>query len=300
MSQAAHGQVAPIRRAQRRMGLAFVVPPFILYAVFVLWPFVQSFYFSLTNWNGIDPVREFIGFDNYVQIFTDPAVRDVMSNTIAWVIFGTIAPITIGLLLSLLLWSGARGVLFYRTVYFVPHVLPIIVIATVWGWIYHPLDGWLNRVLEAVGLGAYTTGWLGDPSTAFTAVLTAAVWGTFGFVVVVLLTGLQNVDLDLVDASRVDGANALQRTRHVIIPQIAPILLMVTTVTLIGGFSVFDIIFIMTQGGPGTATEVLGTYTYKVAFQFNMVGYGTALALLITALSLPIAVVLNRRREETR
>jgi ABC-type sugar transport system permease subunit len=128
-------------------------------------------------------------------------------------------------------------------------------------------------------------------------VLAAAVWATVGFVVVVVLAGLQNLDTSQVDAAVVDGANWLQRARHVVVPGIAPVLTMVTTVTLIGAFGVFDIVFIMTQGGPGHASDLLGTYTYEMAFNQNRVGYGAALSMVITVLSLATAVLFVRLRE---
>jgi raffinose/stachyose/melibiose transport system permease protein len=164
----------------------------------------------------------------------------------------------------------------------------------VWGWIYEPSRGWLNRALEAVGLGSLTTGWLGNPRTALYAVIGTAVWATAGFVFVIILSALRNVDVELVDASRLDGANAMQRLRYIVLPQIMPVFLMVTTLTLIGGFSVFDIIFVMTGGGPAGATEVLGTYAYSSAFQLNRISYGTTLALVITLMAVPFAIWLNR------
>ncbi len=167
-------------------------------------------------------------------------------------------------------------------------------IGIVWTWIYDPVDGSLNRALEAIGLGSLTRGWLGDPDLALYAVLATAIWGATAFVIVIFLSALRNVDAELVDASRIDGANAAQRLFYIILPQIMPVFLMVLTLTLVGGFSVFDIIFIMTGGGPADATDTIGTYAYDQAFQLSRIGYGTTLALLITVLSVPCAVALNR------
>jgi ABC-type sugar transport system permease subunit len=179
-------------------------------------------------------------------------------------------------------------------VFFMPYVLPQVAVGVVWGWIYEPSRGWLNKVLELVGLDALTRGWLGDPDTALYAVLAPAVWTTSAFVFIILLSALRNVDVDLVDASLLDGANSWQRLRYIILPQIMPVFLMVTTLTLIGGFAVFDIIFVMTGGGPAGATEVLGTYAYSSAFQLNRISYGTTLALVITLMAIPFAIWLNR------
>jgi raffinose/stachyose/melibiose transport system permease protein len=191
-------------------------------------------------------------------------------------------------------WKLERGSVWYRMAFFFPYVLPPVAIGVVWSWIYEPSRGWLNRALEAVGLGSLTTGWLGNPSTALYAVLGTAIWSAMGFVFVIILAALRNVNADLVDASRLDGANAAQRLRYVILPQIMPVFIMVATLTLIGGFSVFDIIFVMTGGGPAGATDVLGTYAYKSAFQLNRISYGTTLALVITVMAVPVAIVMNR------
>ena len=285
------------RTAQLVLAAVFVLPALALYAVFELYPFLTAIYYSLTSWDGASAEKNFIGLDNYSRLLRDDLMWTALRHNVVWVVVGTIAPIVIGYVLAVLLWSGSRSVLLFRTLFFMPFVLPTVVIATIWGWIYDPLFGVLNGALGRIGLESLARGWLGDPNTALIAVLVAAIWATYGFVVVVLLTGLQNVSTDLIDASVMDGANWYRRQRHVVLPGIAPVLTMVTTVTLIGGFSVFDIVFVMTGGGPGTSTELLATYTYKSAFNLNEVGYGAALSMVITALSLVTAVAFVRLRE---
>jgi raffinose/stachyose/melibiose transport system permease protein len=286
--------VAATRRARARLGILLVAPAFAIIAVFFLFPLVSGAYFALTDWDGVSPTPGFVGVDNFVAMVGDAEVWHALGNNLIWVVIGTISPIVLGLLLAVVLWSGVRAVLFYRLVFFLPYILPPIAVGIVWGWIYDPINGWLNKILAFVGLDAATRGWLGEPDTALYAVLAAAIWATFGFVVVIFLAALQNVDLDLIDAARIDGANAARRLWHVVLPQIVPVFFMVTAITFVGGISVFDIVFIMTGGGPGNATSVLGTYAFKNAFQLNEIGYGTTLALLITILSLPCVMILNR------
>ncbi|MDQ3405445.1 MAG: sugar ABC transporter permease [Actinomycetota bacterium] len=285
---------AATRRAQGRLGVVLVAPALVLFAVFFLFPLASAVFFALTSWNGSTATAPFVGTANFREMLADPAVWHALGNNLKWVVVGTAAPLLIGLLLAILLWSGVRGVLAYRLVFFLPFLMPPIAIGIAWGWIYDPVNGWANRFLEAIGLGGLARGWLGETKTALWAVLLAAVWSSTGFVVAIFLAALQNVDLDMVDAARIDGANAAQRLWHVVLPQIAPTFVTVTTIILVGGFSVFDIVFIMTSGGPGDATAVLGTYAYENAFTFSRVGYGTALALFITVLSLPFVIVLNR------
>src|ERR687893_1845757 len=291
--------VPALHREKAVYGALFVVPALLIYLVFMIYPFLNTIYLSFTNWNGIAPDKEWVGLSNYVRIFQEGPALQAFVNNIVWVIIGTIAPVVLGLFEALLVWSGARASLLFRTLFFLPFVLPLVVVGIVWQWIYHPLFGVLNSVLDAIGLDSLSRGWLADPHVALYAVLIAAIWGATGFCFLILHAALQNVDISTVEASMIDGANWFQRARNVIIPQIAPQLTMVTAVTLIGGFAVFDIVFVMTGGGPGNASEVLATYTYKTAFQQNQAGYGSALAMLITLLSLVSAVVFVRLRERS-
>ncbi|MDQ3863474.1 MAG: sugar ABC transporter permease [Actinomycetota bacterium] len=289
--------VPPLRRQQMYYAILFISPGLAIYLVFMLYPFLNTIYLSFTNWNGATVTKDFVGLSNYARMLGDAAVLKAFSNNVIWVIIGTISPVVIGLFLALLLWSGTRGSLIFRTIYFLQFILPLVVVAIVWQWIYHPLYGPLNKFLDSVGLEQVSRAWLGDPNTALYAVLISAIPGATGLVVVILFAALQNVDVSQVEAAKIDGANWFQRAWYVVIPQLAPVITMVTAITLIGGFAVFDNVFVMTGGGPGHASEVLGTYTYQVAFQLNQAGYGSALAVLITALSLVSAIVFVRLRE---
>lgn len=282
------------RRAQARLGIALIIPVMLMVAVFFLFPLGSALYYSVVEFNGVNPNPPFVGLANFQRMFTDSEVGAALLNNLTWIVVGTVAPMVIGLVVAVLLWSVRRGTVVYRVIFFLPYVLPGVAIGIVWGWIYDPVNGLLNQLLRAIGLDALTRGWLGEPDLALYAVLATAIWAGTGFTIVIFLSALRNVDTELVDASRIDGANAPQRLWYIIIPQIMPVFLMVLTLTLVGGFSVFDIIFIMTKGGPAGATNVLGTVSYTNAFQLNDISYGTTLALLITILSVPIAVALNR------
>jgi len=287
------------RKAQARLGVLLVLPLLLMVAVFLLFPMANAVYYVFVDFNGIDPTPPWVGLANFTELAQDRDVWAAFQNNIIWIVVGTTAPVVLGLGLALLLWDVQRGSVPYRVAFFLPYVLPQVAIGVVWGWIYEPTRGWLNRGLELVGLDALTTGWLGNPSTALYAVLGTAVWATVGFVFIILLSALKNVDLEQVDAARLDGANGWQRLRYVVLPQIMPVFLMVTTITLLGGFSVFDIIFVMTGGGPAGATDVLGTVAYSSAFELNRISYGTALALVITLMAIPFAVWLNRLQRRT-
>ncbi|GAA4424768.1 sugar ABC transporter permease [Georgenia halophila] len=282
------------RRAQARLGILLVAPLAVMVTLFFLVPLVNAVYFALVDFDGLDPSPPFVGLANFAELLVDPRVGEALKNNAIWIALGTAAPLVIGLVLALMVWNVRRAHAVYRVAFFLPYVLPQVAIGVVWGWIYDPIRGWLNQVLEVIGLGELQTGWLGNPSTALYAVLGTAIWATAGFVFVIFLSALRNVDIELVEAATLDGANNVQRLWYVILPQIMPVFLMVTTVTLIGGFGVFDIVFVMTGGGPAGATEVLGTYAYSSAFELNRISYGTALALVITLLAIPFTVALNR------
>jgi raffinose/stachyose/melibiose transport system permease protein len=285
-------------KRRQRTGLWFVLPAFIFYVVFFAFPFLASFYLGFTEWNGIgEPV--FVGLENYARQLSDDAMWKALWNNIIWVIIGTVVPVSLGLLLATMLWSNTRGAAVYRTIYFMPMVLSAVVIGVIWHWIYNPLFGLLNTGLRAVGLGNLATGWLGESTTALYAVLAAAIWTYLGFCIVILFAGLQKVDLEIVNAARIDGANAVLRFRHVIIPQIRPVLTMVIVYTLIGGFNVFDLIWVMTGGGPNNASEVIATYTYETAFRMNEYGYGASLSMVMSVLALLTGLIaLWLRRSE--
>jgi ABC-type sugar transport system permease subunit len=280
-----------------RAGYLFILPSVVLYAMFMIYPFFQSIYLSFTDWNGVGEIGDFVGLQNYRDMLRDDLLWKSLWHNMIWVVIGTIGPMVIGLLLALLLWRRPKGFTLFRTVYFLPQVLSPVVIAIAWGWIYNPVFGLLNEALNRVGLESLSRGWLGNSDTALYAVLVAAIWAETGFVFVVFLAGLQTVSRDLLEAATLDGANAWQRLKDVTIPQLSNVITVITALLLIGGFSVFDIIFVMTQGGPNHATEVIATYTYTEAFTQNRAGYSATLSLVLTVISLVVSVVFVRYRE---
>lgn len=283
--------------ARYRAGYLFVLPSFALYALFMIYPFIQSIYLSFVSWNGADPVKKWVGLANYRELIHDNLLWASLRHNLIWVVIGTVSPMVIGLFLAVLLWKRPRGFTLFRTAYFMPQVLSSVVIAIIWGWIYNPIFGILNKGLTRVGLHSVARGWLGDPHLALYAVLVAAVWAETGFVFVVFLAGLQNVSRDLLEAATLDGANSWRRFWDVTVPQLANVITVIGALLLIGGFNVFDIVFVLTGGGPNHATEVIASYTYDQAFTQNRIGYAATLSLVITAISLIASFVFIRLRE---
>ena len=290
---------SPLARhwARYRAGYAFVAPALLLYSVFMVYPFFQSVYLGFTDWNGADPVKRWVGLANYRRLASDDLLWTALRHNLVWVVLGTVAPIAIGLPLATLLWSRPRGFTLFRTAFFLPQVLSPVVIAIVWSWVYNPIFGILNQGLDAVGLENVSRGWLGDPDVALYAVLAASVWAEVGFVFVLFLAGLQGVSRDLLEAATLDGAGRWRRFRDVTVPQLANVVNVATALLLIGGFSAFDLVFVMTGGGPANATDLIATYTFTEAFTQNRAGYAAALSLVMTAISLVTSVVFIRLRE---
>jgi len=281
-----------------RVGYFFILPAFILYGLFIIYPFFQSIYLSFTSWNGADPIKPFIGLQNYLVLSKDPVFWIAIGNNIKWIVFGVIPPITLGLFLALLLYSRPKGFMFFRTVFFMPQLLGFAVLGVIWTLIYQPHNGLLVVVGTTMKISFLSKSPLANPDTALFAVLIAQIWATTGFYFVILLAGLQNVDTSLLDAAYVDGANSFQRLFFVILPQLAPVMTMVIVNALIQSIRIFGIIWAMTQGGPGYATEVIATYAYRNFSSFGKVGYSTALTTIMAILALFVTVVFIRVREK--
>jgi len=283
---------------QNLAGFLFLAPALIIYLVIVVFPLLQSFRISLTSWDGVNPVKEYVGLDNYMRaVSVDPVFRVALSHNLIWMTIGSVLPISIGLMMALIIFDGLVASKFFRTIFFMPYVLSGMVIGIIFGLVYNPMYGILNQTLRFIGLGALAQPWLGQSSTALGSLMAVSVWGSFGFMMTILLAGLQNVDFDLYDAAKIDGANVFQRFVHVTIPQLNHVLTLLFSLALIGGFKVFNLVYVMTQGGPGYHTEVLARYIVKQSFQQSYVGYGCALSLLLTVMILIVSVIFIRIRE---
>jgi len=278
-------------------GYLLLIAPFVLYAYFILYPLIQTGYLALTSWDGAQPVKVFIGIANFERMIADPLFWKAFWNTMIWVGLGTVITMALALALAMFVWNRPRGFLIFRTIYFMPQVLPAVVVGFVWVWIYSPLFGILNRTLKAMGLGHLALGWLGDPNIALYAVLAASIWAHIGLIFVIFVAALQNVDSELLDAAKIDGANAWERFRFVVVPQLSNSITLVTVLLLVNGLQAFDHVWVMTRGGPNESTQLLATYAYQRAFMENDVGYGSALSLVLAIIALIVAVLTVNVRE---
>jgi multiple sugar transport system permease protein len=261
-------------------GWLFIGPVVLGTLLFNVLPMLPTLYTSFTNWDGINPPR-WIGADNYHKIFSggDPEFMRSLINTIIYTVAYVPVGIAVGLVLALLVNRKARGMTLFRALFFIPVVTSLVAIGMVWRWIFDAQYGVLNWLLSLVGI----TGphWLGESVPAMTAVLITGIWAIMGYNMVILLAGLQGVPIELIDSSKVDGAGAVSRFRHVMLPVLTPSLFFLLIISTIGSFQVFALIFVMTSGGPGDSTYVYLYELWYQTFQRGNMGFGSAMAVLL-------------------
>jgi multiple sugar transport system permease protein/alpha-1,4-digalacturonate transport system permease protein len=282
------------------IGWSFILPSFIGFGVLTLYPVLTLFYISFTNWD-IFGAAHWIGIANYRRLVGDELFRTALLNTLYYCAMTIPLTLVTSLSLALLLNTKLRGVTFFRTAAFFPYITSIVAIAVVWNLLFSPQYGPVNEMLRAFGI-AHPPGWLTAESWAMPAVAIISTWRDMGYYMVLFLAGLAAVPRELYEAARVDGANAFQRFASVTLPALRPTTFFVIVILTINSFKVFDLILVMTQGGPGTSTLVLSQFIYQVGFTEYRFGYASAASVVLFLLSIITTVVLFtvNRRAETR
>lgn len=279
------------RRYEREQVLSavlFLLPALAVIGVFVLYPIVSAGYISLTSWNGFDPVKEFVGLDNYVRLAQDPEFWNSLLVTCIYAVGVCLLSVASGLTIALLLDAPLRGRGFYRGVYFLPAVTSSVAAAIVWRYMLDPA-GLVNALLAQIGIEG--PNWLQDRWLALGALTLLTVWKNLGFNAVLYLTALQALPHGVFEAAQLDGANLAQRLRFLTIPLLAPMTFFVVVQALITSFQAFDLVYVLTGGGPQGGTEVLGMLMYREAFRLGDFGYGTAIAFVTLFLVLGVTLV---------
>ena len=285
-SSAAAGTLLSVPNRHRRLnrrqyiGYLFVLPAVGLLAVFQLWPIVSGILLSLEKWDGLSPSRTFVGLANYASVLTDPTFWISIRNS---VVFGA-AMVVIGggagLGLAIVVHSRPTLSGLFRAIFFLPYMLSPVVFGYLWLWILDPSIGPLNTVLSRIVGHTVSVAWLGSPTLAFWSIAAVFVWCHWGFGFLIFLSGLQGVPQDYLDAAALDGATSLQRFRHIVWPLLIPITLVVTVVSLLLAMQIFATTLIMTNGGPGYATEVPTLLIYQEAFVYYRVGRSAAISIV--------------------
>ena len=270
----------------------YLLPALAVYAVFVLWPILDTLAYSFYRWDGFTP-PVFIGLANYAELLHDQVMQQSLINNGVFIIFYSLLPIAAGLLLAVLLARRQiAGRSLFRAGLFVPYVLSMVVVGVVWKWIYNPAFGPLNQALKAVGLEAWTRPWLGDFQWALPAVGIIATWVQYGFCLVLFMAGIQNINETLYDAAKIDGAGEYAQFRNITLPSLRNELAVALVTTTIAALRVFDLLYVTTRGGPGNRTSVASLWLYQNAFQNNRVGYAAAIAAVLTVLIVLISAAI--------
>ncbi|MFB4315226.1 carbohydrate ABC transporter permease [Actinomadura sp. 21ATH] len=268
-------------RRGRRAPAWFLVPALALYGFVVLLPSAQGATFAFTDWDGLSPARSFAGLANFREMLEDPAARGALRQTLIVAAAVTVIQNAIGLALALGVHSRIRSRNVLRVLLFAPAVMTPVVTAALWKYLLAP-EGALNGLIAAVGPDSWQRNWLGDPGLALCSVIGVIVWQFAGYSMVIFLAGLQGIPREVYEAAAVDGATGWRRFRHVVLPLLAPATTINLMLSVIGGLKLFDQVWVLTGGGPGTSTDTLSTLIYKNAFQFNEYAYSVALAIVLT------------------
>ncbi|AGG62665.1 ABC transporter permease [Bacillus subtilis subsp. subtilis] len=270
----------------------FLVPA-LVFLLFVYIPIFENVFLSLFQWSSFSPEKTFIGLKNYVELFHDPVFYQALTNNVLYAVISIVCQVFGGLILAAVLedklvrkWSP-----FFRTVFFLPVVISMTVIALLFDFIYNPETGLLNQLLQAIGLDQLTRAWLGDDSTAMLSVIFVSQWQSVGYIAMLYIVSIQKIPDELYEAARLDGAGKIQQFFHITVPQTKEMSFVAVVMTLTGAFTVFNEPYILTGGGPGKASEVLSTFLYKSAFTKDMMGYASAIATVVLIITLALSLM---------
>lgn len=274
----------------------FLLGPLILYAIWIIGPMLYTFYLAATDWDGISPEAKYIGLKNFETLFGSvgknipSAFEFSLFNNLKWLIIFITIPVAIGLALAMILNQDVKGDRLFKMGIFLPQVLSLPVIALLWSWVYNPRAGLINSFLLSIGI-ADPPAWLADKQLAIWAIIAAAAWRQIGYIMVLYVAGLKNVDPTLLDAAKVDGANKWNTFWRVTFPLLAPVTTIVVVISVIDSLRSFDLIWVMTKGGPGNASNVLAVLMYIQAFNNYKMGLGAATAVVLFAISAVVIII---------
>ncbi|AST91054.1 ABC transporter permease [Sutcliffiella cohnii] len=279
-----------------RTAILYIMPALLIVVLMVFLPIVLNLYNSLFRWNSFDAGKVFVGFDYYFKLFKDPIFYTALKNNFLYAVISLIFQVGLGIVLAAILEDKLirRFQPFFRTVFFIPSVISIAVVGLMWQLLYNPEVGLVNGALNAIGLSEWTHSWLGDSKTAIYAVVAVSQWQYTGYMTMLFLIAMQKIPYEYYEAAMIDGASKIRTFFHITLPQIKEMILVGSVITVIGAFKVFDEVYVMTGGGPGRSTEVLGTMLYRAAFRNDEMGYASTIGTVIFVITLTLSLIQMR------
>jgi len=287
-----------MRPRRRITPYLLVTPALALFTFAVLGPIVATGVFSFFEWDGFGPFDP-VGVANYVRAATDPLFRASFLHVGIYIALTIVLEVFVGLVLAGLVTARPKGTGLFRVAFFIPVMLPMVVVAVLWDFVYNPDFGLLNSTLIAIGMEEFTQIWLGDPRFALPAVSVVSGWVFAGFYMAIFYAGFRGIPGDVLEAARIDGASEIQTFWRVKVPMIRHVIEIALLLCITGGFQAFDLFYVLTNGGPFNATEIPTTYLVRVVFRNQEIGYGSAMAVVMTLVVLAIGGVYVRLRRRT-
>lgn len=272
----------------------FLLPAIILFLLFVIYPILQSIYYSLFDWKGFGPAVDFVGLDNFMNILKDKVFMIALRNGLLIIGLSLFAQLPLSLALAILVGRDLPGRVIFRTIFFLPYVLSEVIAALMWLFILNPDPerGFVNAVIEL--LGGESQAWLGNTDLVMLAIFAALTWKYFGYHMLLFMTGLQNIPTEIEEAGRIDGANAIQNFLYITLPLLGSTIRTSVYLSVLGSIQQFILVWIMTKGGPVNASETMATYMYRFGFVRFQLGYGSAVAIYMFILCLIFSLIYQR------
>lgn len=257
-----------------------LAPAGLMYGIFVLYPMIQAFHFSLYRWSGLSETKTFVGLQNFQALFSEqpPQMLRYLGHNAIFLLSGALVALPLALFFGSVLTSKTRGSGFYRAVYLFPNVISVVAVASLWYFIYDGDSGLLNAALKLAGLSGNPKGWLGDSSTALYAIIATSIWAMLGFYILLFNAGVQNIPVSLIEAADLDGAGGFQKFRTVVLPLVWEVFKLGVLYMIIYSLNVFGLVYVMNLNQPNSDTDVLLTYLYQKGFAENDFGYAAAIA----------------------
>lgn len=282
-----------LRKKRNLEALAFVIPSILILGLFVYFPLIKNVIYSFQSFTLSSTVKKWVGLENYIHLFTDKTILTCLKNNILYAIISIVIQVGFGLVLAAVLEDVAfhKFAPVLRSIYFIPTVISMTVVCLLFEFVYNPQMGLLNSFLQAVGLDNLTKVWLGSKKTAMYAVIAVSQWQSTGYVAMLFIVAIQKIPRDLYEAAEVDGASKIKRFFYITVPQVRQMFFVTMILTVVGAFTVFNEPYILTGGGPGTATMVLSLHMYQTGFVKNNMGYASTIAMLIFVITAVLSSV---------